>query len=119
MEWQNGPKDEEQMEVDIGFMPRMEVRATRNSVHVMYGGKDNRDQYLKPSYDYEESIQLIDWKKQISIDKARRNLEVKLYPFKKVNMFWDWSTKCFLMFLLYLKYEIARLNYPFMNFILL
>ena len=85
MEWQNGPKDEEQMEVDIGFMPQMEVRATRNSVQVMFGGKDNRDLFIEQSDDYEEFIQNIEWNKEISFSKARRSLEVELYPFKKVR----------------------------------
>ena len=34
MEWLNGPRESENMEVDIGFMPQMELKATRSSVQV-------------------------------------------------------------------------------------
>jgi hypothetical protein len=83
MEWLNGPKEQDNMEVDIGHMARMELRATRSSVPVHSEGKDYTDTYV-PGVD-EEIVKNIVWNKEISEAKAARLLEVKMYPFKKVG----------------------------------
>lgn len=64
LEWVNGPGDDrtmENMEVDIGFVPRMELRA-----------------------DLPEP-QTFDWDEEVSFEDAFRQIEMQLYPFKQVT----------------------------------
>ena len=86
MEWLNNPRDAQNMEVDIGYMPQMELKSTRPSVSALHAGQDHRETQLQPTDDYEKSIEDIVWKKEISQAEARRKLEIKMYPFKKVSI---------------------------------
>lgn len=85
MEWLIGPKEYENMEVDIGHMGRMELKATRSSIYVYDGGKDYTTTYI-PSVE-EKVLENIIWDKQITVQQAERELEVKMYPFKKVTYY--------------------------------
>ena len=84
MEWLNGPKEQDNMEVDIGFMDRMELQATRSSIHVHSDGKDFTETYIPT--ENEDMVKNIVWKEQISQKNASGKMEVKMYPFKKVNI---------------------------------
>ena len=40
MEWLNGPQESQNMEVDIGYMPQMELKSTGPSIHMYQDGKN-------------------------------------------------------------------------------
>ena len=82
MEWLIGPKESENMEVDIGHMGRMELKATRSSVYVYDGGNDYTNTYI-PTVE-EDVLKNIAWDKEITVQKAARELEVKMYTSHKV-----------------------------------
>lgn len=82
MEWLNGPETDENMEVDIGFMPQMEIKITSPSKKVP---KDNQDKELPENNNMAKNVQNIKWKKEISMYDAERALEIAFYPFKKVR----------------------------------
>ena len=71
MEWINNVQTAASMQVDIGFLPQMEIEMVSSS------GK---------SADLKKTVQGIKWTKEISETLARRNLEVKMYPFKQVKI---------------------------------
>ena len=75
MEWLQGVRG---MEVDIGYMPEMSLRTTAPSVVV----KDFNAEDKVP--EKQVDLDKIEWTKEISMEKAAADLEVKMYPFKKV-----------------------------------
>ena len=82
MEWLNGPVEGENMEVDIGFMPQMELHHTLPSAQVpVYG--ENGELLYEPPAPTEEAGPVV-WSKEITMEEAMNILEVKMYPFKKV-----------------------------------
>ena len=83
MEWLNGPQ-EGNMEVDIGFMPQMELNITRGSVQAIYGGEDLRTSYIPTTDDYQQAVSAIQWTQELTFAEVEEKLEVRLYPFKKV-----------------------------------
>ena len=85
MEWLNAPKDVNNMEVDIGYMPKMELKSTGASVLAFDRGQDRRDRKIESAgIDHEQAIQSIRWTEEITQEEARRKLEVAMYPFKEV-----------------------------------
>ncbi|KAJ8333172.1 hypothetical protein SKAU_G00420680 [Synaphobranchus kaupii] len=88
MEWLYGGSESSNMEVDIGYLPQMELQATAPSI---------------PSFIQDEEGNMIDsrggaggdpiqfvfeeihWKSEISRKEAAQRLELMLYPFKKVT----------------------------------
>jgi hypothetical protein len=95
MEWLNGP-DESNMEVDIGFIPRMELISSAPSMksvieHVDADTKQIQKFSLikKPvkvmnHNTYKKFINDIKWKEEIPLDTAIENLEKSFFPFKEV-----------------------------------
>ncbi|KAK3093662.1 hypothetical protein FSP39_018598 [Pinctada imbricata] len=81
MEWLNGPQESENMEVDIGFLPQMEINITGPSVPYQAGVQDTPIPGGRDKIDKELSS--IKWTKEITMHQAERNLEIHLYPFKK------------------------------------
>lgn len=86
MEWLYGASEGSNMEVDIGYLPQMELQASGPSVPSFIqdeegnvidsrGGEGDPIQFV-----FEE----IHWKSEISQEEAARRLELTLYPFKKV-----------------------------------
>uniref|UniRef100_A0A8C4T3Q7 Selenoprotein N n=1 Tax=Erpetoichthys calabaricus TaxID=27687 RepID=A0A8C4T3Q7_ERPCA len=89
MEWLYGASESSNMEVDIGFLPQMELEAsgpsTPSVIHDENGNViDRRDVNSEPiQFVFEE----IAWQSEISMEEALRRLEVTMYPFKKVSYF--------------------------------
>ncbi|MBN3321378.1 SELN protein, partial [Atractosteus spatula] len=87
MEWLYGATESSNMEVDIGYLPQMELQAMGPSIpsfiHDEEGNViDSRGASGEPvQFVFEE----IHWHSQISREEAARRLEVTLYPFKKAR----------------------------------
>lgn len=102
MEWLNGPETDENMEVDIGFIPQMEIQITSPSKKVP---KDIQEKELPEDKNMAKNVQNMKWKKEISMYDAERTLEIAFYPFKKVRYMYIkplfltmWSDLCFVGF---------------------
>ncbi|KAL7873747.1 hypothetical protein AOLI_G00128180 [Acnodon oligacanthus] len=86
MEWLYGASESSSMEVDIGYLPQMELRAAGPSTpSVIYDEEgnviDSRREGGEPiRFVFEE----IHWSSEISREEAASRLEVTFYPFKKV-----------------------------------
>ena len=84
MEWLNGPTESENMEVDIGYMPLMQVNISAPS-RIWRFPSD-----IESPMDIDSSVldivQNIKWSKEIEQEEAFRELEVKMYPFKQVSI---------------------------------
>lgn len=91
MEWLKNDA-EDSMEVDIGYMEQMELRSTGPSRPATYEGYDIR-QSLKPETDSEEVIDDLTWTKEVQVDMCERAMEVEFYPFKKVNIGFNFGTE--------------------------
>uniref|UniRef100_W5KUT1 Selenoprotein N n=1 Tax=Astyanax mexicanus TaxID=7994 RepID=W5KUT1_ASTMX len=86
MEWLYGSSESSSMEVDIGYLPQMELRAAGPSTpSVIY---DEQGNVIDSSVEGGEPIQFvfeeIHWSSEISREEAANRLEVTFYPFKKV-----------------------------------
>ncbi|CAI5781587.1 EF-hand domain-containing protein [Podarcis lilfordi] len=87
MEWLYGALESSNMEVDIGYLPQMELESLGPSVpsviHDENGNViDSRDSEGEPiQFIFEE----ITWQQEISWEEAAGKLEVAMYPFKKVS----------------------------------
>uniref|UniRef100_A0A3Q1F5A9 Selenoprotein N n=1 Tax=Acanthochromis polyacanthus TaxID=80966 RepID=A0A3Q1F5A9_9TELE len=87
MEWLYGASESSNMEVDIGYLPQLELQSTgpsTPSIIVDEQGNiiDSRDSSGEPiQFVFEE----IHWSSEIGQQEAARRLEVTLYPFKKVS----------------------------------
>ena len=96
MEWLNAPLSAENMEVDIGYMPQMELRATQSSTDPPTEvGQDRSTVYLEHISQPEV---VVDWEVQISREEAMKRLEVQFYQFKQVGH-WKYSNCCILILL--------------------
>uniref|UniRef100_A0A8C2XLE6 Selenoprotein N n=1 Tax=Cyclopterus lumpus TaxID=8103 RepID=A0A8C2XLE6_CYCLU len=87
MEWLYGASESSNMEVDIGYLPQLELQATgpsTPSIIIDEEGNiiDSRDGSSEPIQFVFEDIH---WTSEISRQEATRRLEVTLYPFKKVS----------------------------------
>jgi hypothetical protein len=78
LEWMVGPKGVASMEVDIGFLPRMELFLDSTSIN------HKETEYGE---DYLENDQAFVWTEEISVEKARLLLEKEMYPFKAVTYY--------------------------------
>ncbi|KFO78055.1 Selenoprotein N, partial [Cuculus canorus] len=87
MEWLYGASESSNMEVDIGYLPQMELESTGPSIpsviHDENGNViDSRDPSGEPiQFVFEE----ITWQQEIPWEEAAQKLEVAMYPFKKVS----------------------------------
>uniref|UniRef100_A0A673CSI9 Selenoprotein N n=1 Tax=Sphaeramia orbicularis TaxID=375764 RepID=A0A673CSI9_9TELE len=87
MEWLYGASESSNMEVDIGYLPQLELLSTgpsTPSVIIDEQGNviDSKDINGEPIQFIFEDIH---WTSEISRQEAARRLEVTLYPFKKVT----------------------------------
>lgn len=71
MEWLNGPS-ENNMEVDIGYIPEMSLTSTLISAVPNHIPGAN------------QSVSTIEWTEEISLEAALDALELKFFPFKQV-----------------------------------
>jgi hypothetical protein len=73
MEWLTGPSEHENMEVEIGYIPRMELESLAPS-----SGEDKMAVYKTPPRKFK-------WNEEITDEKAENALEKAMYPFKQVK----------------------------------
>lgn len=87
MEWLYGASESSNMEVDIGYLPQMELQSSSPSTPSFIEDEegniiDSRGQGNDPiQFVFEE----IHWTSEISREEASRRIEVTFYPFKKVS----------------------------------
>ncbi len=82
MEWLNSDINEGNMEVDIGYIPRMEIILSEKSSVLSDGFLTD----FKPELvGHEVSIENITWTEEVSIQRGYDELEKTFYPFKKVK----------------------------------
>ncbi|CAM2104786.1 unnamed protein product [Caretta caretta] len=87
MEWLYGASESSNMEVDIGYLPQMELESSGPSIpsviHDENGNvMDSRDPAGEPIHFVFEEI---NWQRELSGEEAAQKLEVAMYPFKKVS----------------------------------
>lgn len=86
MEWLYGASESSNMEVDIGYLPQLELQSTGPSAPSIIMDEEGN---IIDSRDGGEPIQFvfedIYWTSEINRQEATRRLEVTLYPFKKVS----------------------------------
>uniref|UniRef100_A0A7N8Y2R3 Selenoprotein N n=1 Tax=Mastacembelus armatus TaxID=205130 RepID=A0A7N8Y2R3_9TELE len=87
MEWLYGASESSNMEVDIGYLPQLELQSTGPSTPSIITDEegniiDRRDGNNEPIQFVFEDIH---WASEISQQEAARRLELTLYPFKKVS----------------------------------
>uniref|UniRef100_A0A8C9Q6D3 EF-hand domain-containing protein n=1 Tax=Spermophilus dauricus TaxID=99837 RepID=A0A8C9Q6D3_SPEDA len=87
MEWLYGASEGSSMEVDIGYVPQMELEAMGPSVPSVILDEDgNVIDSCQPSGEPLQFVfEEIRWQQELSWEEAARHLEVAMYPFKKVT----------------------------------
>uniref|UniRef100_A0A2K6FK77 Selenoprotein N n=1 Tax=Propithecus coquereli TaxID=379532 RepID=A0A2K6FK77_PROCO len=87
MEWLYGASESSNMEVDIGYIPQMELEAAGPSVPSMILDEDGNmiDSRLPSGEPLQFVFEEIKWQQELSWEEAARRLEVAMYPFKKVT----------------------------------
>ncbi|KAJ8780956.1 hypothetical protein J1605_000999 [Eschrichtius robustus] len=87
MEWLYGASESSNMEVDIGYIPQMELEATGPSVPSVILDEDGNmiDSRLPSGEPLQFVFEEITWQQELSWEEAARRLEVAMYPFKKVR----------------------------------
>jgi hypothetical protein len=84
------------MEVDIGYVPRMEILSSMPSIKTTFTEKDSngnevqrsiKNEFMKPMFhqNYKNIINSIKWEEEISLEEADSLLEKSFYPFKEVS----------------------------------
>ncbi|CAH2281921.1 seleno N [Pelobates cultripes] len=87
MEWLYGVSESSNMEVDIGYLPLMELESMSPSIpSVIFDENgeviDSRNSEGEPiEFVFEDII----WQSEINWQEAAKKLEVSMYPFKKVS----------------------------------
>uniref|UniRef100_A0A672GMI0 Selenoprotein N n=1 Tax=Salarias fasciatus TaxID=181472 RepID=A0A672GMI0_SALFA len=86
MEWLYGASESSNMEVDIGYLPQMELRSSGPSLPSVITDErgdvvDVRDAAEPVHFVFEDIV----WSAELSRQEAARRLELALYPFKKVS----------------------------------
>lgn len=87
MEWLYGASEGSNMEVDIGYIPQMELEALGPSVPSVILDEDGNliDSRLPSGEPLQFVFEEIQWQQELSWEEAARRLEVAMYPFKKVT----------------------------------
>ncbi|KAF6111305.1 selenoprotein N [Phyllostomus discolor] len=87
MEWLYGASENSNMEVDIGYIPQMELEATGPSIPSVILDEDGNmiDSRLPSGEPLQFVFEEIKWQQELSWEEAARRLEVAMYPFKKVT----------------------------------
>uniref|UniRef100_A0A2K6DV84 Selenoprotein N n=1 Tax=Macaca nemestrina TaxID=9545 RepID=A0A2K6DV84_MACNE len=88
MEWLYGASESSNMEVDIGYIPQMELEAMGPSVPSVILDEDGSviDSHLPSGESLQFVFEEIKWQQELSWEEAARRLEVAMYPFKKVRL---------------------------------
>jgi hypothetical protein len=84
------------MEVDIGYVPRMEILSSMPSIKTTFMDEDSngngvqrsiKNEFMKPMFhqNYKNVISSIKWDEEISLEEADSLLERSFYPFKEVQ----------------------------------
>ncbi|KAL5008485.1 hypothetical protein ScPMuIL_014066 [Solemya velum] len=84
MEWMHGPREDENMEVDIGYLPLMELNSTAPSVHLTEEKPYLSEIPVAENKNIDKIVKNIKWTESITMEEARRKLETKFYPFLEV-----------------------------------
>lgn len=86
MEWLYGASESSNMEVDIGYIPQMELEAIGPSVPSVILDEDGNtiDSRLPSGEPLQFVFEEIKWQQELSWEEAAGRLEVAMYPFKKV-----------------------------------
>lgn len=87
MEWLNGPEAPGNMEVDIGFVSRMEIISSSPSLKSKLFSADKS--LIKPISNemYQTLLNQIKWKEQIDLSECFSLLEKSFYPFKQITYY--------------------------------
>ena len=87
MEWLNGPEAAENMEVDIGFVSRMEIISSSPSLGSNLFSADKS--LIKPISNeiYQTLLNQIKWKEELDFSQSYSLLEKSFYPFKKITYY--------------------------------
>jgi len=83
LEWLKSHQEHD-MEVDIGYMPLMEVRSTGGSRPAIWEGKDLRHLFKPELQPADSLIHDLNWSQEIIVDECERAMELQFYPFKSV-----------------------------------
>ena len=85
MEWMTTNNQDENMEVDIGYIEQMELRITASSQR--YDESDDKSNiYVEQNDTNNVFMSDIIWTDEINEYQVKRQLERKLYPFKEVSV---------------------------------
>lgn len=85
MEWLTGNPDEQNMEVDIGYLPQLVINSTAPSQILDVGkSSDLKEKYIE-EVEYSEDLE--EWIQEISEEEALKKMEVAMYPFKELTYF--------------------------------
>lgn len=84
MEWLKGSEDTE-MEVDIGYLPQMELRVTGASRPATWEGKDMRTARKPELEPAENALDDVTWSQEVQVDVCTRAMEIEFYPFQTVS----------------------------------
>lgn len=87
MEWLYGASESSNMEVDIGFLPQLELQSSGPSIPSFI--QDEEGNIIDSRGDGSDPVQFvfedIRWTSEISQEEAAQHIEVAFYPFKKVS----------------------------------
>lgn len=85
MEWLNGPQETDGMEVDLGFIPQLQLISTGPSIKL--NNINSNEIFIHGPSDYEASISNIEWSEEIDMEDALKIIEQTMYPFKQITYY--------------------------------
>uniref|UniRef100_A0A8D2KU56 Selenoprotein N n=1 Tax=Varanus komodoensis TaxID=61221 RepID=A0A8D2KU56_VARKO len=85
MEWLYGTLEGSNMEVDIGYLPQMELESLGPSIPSVIHDENGNVIDSREEGPIQFIFEEIAWQREISWEEAAGKLEVAMYPFKKVS----------------------------------
>ncbi|CAL8296274.1 unnamed protein product [Arctogadus glacialis] len=85
MEWLYGGSESSNMEVDIGFLPQLELLSSGPSTPPFVTDEEGRVVESRGPEPIHFVFEDIHWTAEVGQQEAQRHLEVTFYPFKKVS----------------------------------
>lgn len=85
MEWLNGPQETDGMEVDLGFIPQLQLISTGPSIKL--NNINSNEIFIHGPSDYEASISNTEWSEEIDMEDALKIIEQTMYPFKQITYY--------------------------------
>ncbi|KAH0631206.1 hypothetical protein JD844_005423 [Phrynosoma platyrhinos] len=85
MEWLYGALESSNMEVDIGYLPQMELESLGPSIPSIIHDENGNVIESREGEPIQFVFEEITWQREISWKEAVSKLEVAMYPFKKVS----------------------------------